>query len=342
MTETVAEAAGEPSAEGKSDHPPVGRNTNDKGTADGENSNNLLRLWSKRWQPLIAAAALIIMFLAYFLIPNEPLMIIDADTRQLDYVAVNSVEGRVRFRTPVAVSATPGARAACMPGLFEPSVMASVNYALFKDTLVIRASGGEFLPEDRRAPKIRLTEESSLAYGPQAGCGEHEALLLPIWGPARIGAPPQPQTLAALTDSFNGLLLAGSVKVFGQSFSDHRLYPAGEFSLPAGAQLSSGAGRLESGPPWWGFAAYSGGARGDAFAAALTVSASTNSQGLSLKRLAGGPKPERIEIGFLTRLSNNPIVTGLAALVAGLLAICQVLDSIDKLKKVGGGKPNEN
>ena len=290
------------------------------------------KISKSRWRTIIVAFGLLAISCGYLLLTKRPLMVIEASVRTVEFKVVNEAEARIRFLTPAAIRLQPGASPTCAGGLFEPGAGARVTYSIVGDTLVIRTTAGKYFPDDRTAPTLELSESSSLAFGEGDGCGaSSHQLVLPIWGEARIGAPPQPQTLATRTDRFGGMLLSGTVRVFGVTILNERIYEAGEVTLPSGAQISSVGSRDTKSAPWWGYAVYTGAPSPDGFAAALHVSASTQSNRLTIKRLGGGVNGESIEVGFLTRLTNDPAFMAIAGLAAAFLFICELLDRLSWL-----------
>ncbi len=285
----------------------------------------------RRGLQVVFIVLVIIMILIFLLFGRAPLMVIDAQSRSLSFLAVNNEEARIAFSTAAAVKTSLRATPDCLTGLFEPAAGSRVDYALHQDTLIIRVEAGRFLPSrDREAP-IDLNETSSIAYGPQADCGGAAApLMLPVWGPTHLGRTATAQTLAtALADPFAGTLLSGEVTLFGRKIFGDGVYPAGSFSLPAGAQLSSESLNGGESAPWWGYALYM--PEKAAGVDVLAVSATTTSKNLVLKRRARGPQTEKIEAGFLTRLTGDPLFALIGAILAGAFFLIEFLVALETL-----------
>jgi hypothetical protein len=282
----------------------------------------------------------IILPLLFFLVHRPPLMIIDAKTRSLVFDVVNSQESRVRFQSQASLKVTPRSDPECLSGLFAPALKSRVSYTIFANTLVIRTgnntteAAGLFFPDTaNRQEPIILSSSSSIAYGPDTKCETKSIapLRLPIWGPAQLGKVPQPQTLSGQSDPFGGILIHGKVYVFGQNTFGNGIYMAKEIVLPAGARLSSeGIGGAKT-APWWGYATYFELSSNGEKPNGLVVSASTIANRLILRRLAAGPQVEKIEVGFLTKITGDPFFAKIGALFIGLFMWSEFIIAIRHL-----------
>ena len=265
-------------------------------------------------------------------------MIIEAQSRSLDFNVVNNEEARIAFPGKIAFKATPRSAPECLAGLFEPDTGSKVSYSLFADTLVIRASSGHFTPIDKNTAEIEITERSSMSYGPGAddtdGVCESQAnpVQLPIWGPTSIGQTATPQNLANRNNPFTGTLIGGEVLVFGRNILGSGIYPAGEFSLPTGARLSSQTSTNDNVAPWWGYAKYLP-SEDDNEVSSLEVSATTIASDLIMQRRGSGPSSEKIQAGVFAQVAGDPFCAIIITVLASIFFILEFVVAARELSE---------
>ena len=279
----------------------------------------------------------------FFILPTkEPLMMISAQSRSVSFMVSNSDESTIRFQNQVLVTTDPTTKGTCMTGLAVPSNNAELFYDVVRQSLLIRASSKSseqpltFIANNDRRNPVHIGIGGSLYYGIDSGCDEEvfTAVRLPIWGTAKLGSVPTPPTLSKSADSIGNILLSGDVKVFGRNLFGSGVYPAGDFSLPAGSQLFNDKVELTSPPePWFGFAIYDAQSNSIAPNSYLVVNASTIAERLHLKRLGGGAVPEKIDVGFLTKIIGDPLLSGIGAFLAFLFFLSEFMLAIRSLRK---------
>lgn len=306
-------------------------------------TNKLLKCWcllSKCKSVLFISIATIAIFTLLGLSNKDPLMVIEAQSRSLDFVVANNEEARIAFPSHVALKTSPRTKAQCLQGLFEPSTGAKVSYSLIGNTLLIRTSTGRFILADKNVPPIELSERSSISYGALAAdtngaCNkETKAVQLPIWGATNVGQTSTPQTLANQNNPFTGTLIGGTVLVFGRNMfdTDNGIYPAGEFALPAGARLSSQASANDHVAPWWGYAKYLPSAL-DNEISSLEISATTIASSLIMQRRGSGPSSEKIEARVFAQVTGDPICAFVITLLASIFFILEFTVATRELSK---------
>lgn len=322
------------------------------GTIDGERSRGeavippperhwpgSLRAWMRGRKPLVAFVAGAAVPIALFaMLSPQPVMVIDAKTRGLEYTAVNPEWSKMLFQdfAILAQSQSRSSEKQCVKGVLEPAPSSKIHYFVHKEILVVKLNEGRFLPADGSRP-IDLSRKSSISYG--AECGSNPApkapVRLPIWGPAVLGETPLPApgVYTEGADLFSNILDSGTVQVFGRKALGDGIYAAGEIELPAGSELSS----LHADPkakdaPWWGYARFAPRVGAEEEAPVLEVSASTESRGLKLKRL-GAQGHEVIEVGLTTHVFKDPLFASIAILLGGLFAWAQMVVSGKELLK---------
>lgn len=288
---------------------------------------------------VIGAAALLVLFI----LPNKaPLMMISAESRGLTFDVSNSDETTIRFLEDVAIITKPNQEPVCATGLLVPANESAVTYNVVQNSLLIQSRSDnvqpplQFIKDGERSAAIPITNGGYLYYGMNSPCevDRYRPIRLPIWGTTKLGVVPTPPTQSKSVDGIGSIILSGDVKVFGRNIFGSGLYPAGEFSLPAGSQLYNDRdGRKTLPNPWHGFAIYDPHQNGVVSNAFMVVSASTIADRLHLKRLGGGPIAEKIDVSVLTKIFGDPLLSGIGAFFAFLFFFSEFILAIRSLRR---------
>ena len=338
-----------------------GRSSTQESTSDAETRSTVLpagseqegmtanvapsfRAWSgwltahlRQRKSLVAFVVGALVFVGLYMSVNPtPVMIIDAQSRSLEYSVVNPDWASILFQDVAVVRKTVRDKPQCIQGVLEPFVTSTVRYSVSGALLIVRIINkddpyaGQFHPAEGSDAPIKLPSGASIFYGPNPVCDSSSVgpIRLPIWGPAKLGQTPLPwpKAHAGQVDPLGEILLGGTVQVFGRKTFGRGIYHAGEVVLPAGSQLSSEDPRhAATEAPWWGYALFDAKAADHGEPLVLHISASTESDALILKRLAAGQSHEKIEVGLLTEIFGDPLFASITLLIGGLFAWAQMV-----------------
>lgn len=251
---------------------------------------------------------------------KDPLIVIKANTRSLQYTVVNSERAAILFSTPVSIK-IPRQKNTCITGLLKPNLSSNIKYWVKDDLMLIKMTHQEaehvatWYPLEKGASPMKIPNGSLLAYGTSSQCSNKPIppMSLPVWGPTKIGEIPLSANKSSFGDSLQGLLLSGKVNLFGRENFGTGIYPAGEFTIPAGVRLSSSGTGTESA---WGYALFNPKSANEQFAQ-YEVSFTTIAENITVKR-SENLQEDRIKVGFLSRLIGEPLYAIIGVIFAGL------------------------
>lgn len=259
-------------------------------------------------------------FLLVFVISHKnPLIVIEAKTRSIQYTVVNSERAAILFSTPVSIK-IPRQKNQCFSGLLKPAISSVVKYWIKDNLMLIKITHqnaedvATWFPLDKNSTPMKIPNGSVLAYGAATKCHNENitAMSLPIWGPTKIGEIPLSANKSNFGDSLQGLLFSGQISLFGREYFGTGIYPAGEFKIPAGVRLTSSGSGTESA---WGYALFNPDSA-DGKLSQYQVSFTTIAKQITVKR-SENLQEDTIKVGFLSRLIGDPFYAILGVLLAG-------------------------
>ncbi len=290
----------------------------------------LLRDWILRWAwPLMALVVIFVVGWALLAPPNT-LIAARLDTEVLELRVANPHAMRITLR-----EARLGFDGPCLKDLvIEPRRGAVVRYVReMRRALRVEIDGPVAWDADGAAEEAA---GATFVVG-STGCGEGQALRLPVAGMARFGDSRFFQDPAAPPLA----LLEGQLVVYGRALptllsmplpSPHALYPVNEITLPGGSVLGDDPTQAEAAASWFGHVVAD---LSDDGAPALAVSASTNAMEVPLRlpiANAGegqaSASAEIISLGMMARLAGDPNLRWLYLLVGAVVAVVGSLASL--------------
>jgi len=248
--------------------------------------------------------------------PNA-LMLIEARTQYLAFTVSQAESASMPRLTDVSLHVHGTGEHRCLSGIVEPPLKSHVRYRLIDDTLLVDIVPSESATTQLRVGRgvQRLSGPVTLTIGPTSRCLPPDAVVrpirLPVHGEATIGrAPSRPENTDDPVAAFQGLLLDGSVNVFGRPvMRSDQLYPAGTFDLSGGTIVSTPLDSPTHG--LYGHVLFEPGDRSPGRFATLSVSGSAVTPYLSVARttLEGASGTEdKIVAALLASFFRDPLL----------------------------------
>lgn len=266
---------------------------------------------------------------------RTPLVQIEAKTRHIEFKAVNDAFSVIGFPEAVSLTLSTDSSPECAIGTLMPPANSVVSYDVYRDTLIISSDKPmSFIRKSELQPQT-IAIGGTISIGPESTChlDNHSPIKLPIWGPATVGKRPMAATTSQGKDVFNGLFLSGNSTIYGRNLFGSGLYSAGSLALPAGSQLSTASFENKNGtaPSWFGYAIFNPQSQNSEITA-IKLSASVETRQLRFLRVGTENPQSKINIGFFTKVTKDPVLSGLGGFLLLCFVACEFLVALITLR----------